>query len=209
MRNIKITRPMRGRTDTQAQLDENNLPVEESRNSTPLNITRAAKPKPPTSEMTPREALQGMPEIMGGPVSTQGFDVDLKNVDLPSYADSNMNHCGIVYQSTNWIYTGGNKAHDCEYIVDGKKMHPKSITERLGITAIAKWAKENNIERIKPKIKYRYFFINADKNTKKDMIKKLRYPIIKDYPKCDKRMYDDGDNILMNYQDANIQKLLF
>ena len=74
---------------------------------------------------------------------------------------------------------------------------------------IAKWAKENNIERIKPKIKYRYFFINADKNTKKDMIKKLRYPIIKDYPKCDKKMYDAGDNILMNYQDANIQQSLF
>jgi len=90
MRNIKITRPMRGRTDTQAQLDENNLPVEESRNSAPLNITRAAKPKPPTSEMTPREALQGMPEIMGGPVSTQGFDLDLKNTDLPIYADSNI-----------------------------------------------------------------------------------------------------------------------
>ena len=90
MRNIKITRPMRGRTDTQAQLDENNLPVEESRNSAPLNITRAAKPKPPTSEMTPREALQGMPEIMGGPVSTQGFDLDLKNIDLPIYADSNI-----------------------------------------------------------------------------------------------------------------------
>jgi hypothetical protein len=90
MRNIKITRPIGGRTDTQAQLDENNLPVEESRNSAPLNITRAAKPKPPTSEMTPREALQGMPEIMGGPVSTQGFDVNLKNVDLPIYADSNI-----------------------------------------------------------------------------------------------------------------------
>lgn len=115
-----------------------------------------------------------------------------------SYADSNMNHCGIVYQSTNWLYTGGNKAHDCEYIVDGKKMHPKTITERLGVTAIAKWAKENNIERIKPKIKHRYFYINADKRTRKDMVSKLKYPIIESYPKCEKVTYDAGERIIMN-----------
>lgn len=90
MRNIKITRPMRGRTDTQAQLDENNLPVEESRNSAPLNITRAAKPKPPTSEMTPREALQGMPDLLGRTVDTQGFDIDLSSTDVPIYADKNI-----------------------------------------------------------------------------------------------------------------------
>ena len=90
MRNIKITRPVKGRTDTQAQLDENNLPVEESKNSTPLNITRAAKPKPPTSEMTPREALQGMPDLLGRTVDTQGFDIDLSSTDVPIYADKNI-----------------------------------------------------------------------------------------------------------------------
>jgi hypothetical protein len=132
-----------------------------------------------------------------------------KNNIVVSYADSNMNHCGIVYQATNWIYTGSNKAHDCEYIVDGKKMHPKSITERLGITAIAKWAKENNIETIKPKEKHRYFFINADKRTKSDMIKKLRYPIIKDYPKCDKKMYDAGEMMSMKIKDVSVQQSLF
>lgn len=122
-----------------------------------------------------------------------------KNNIVVSYADSEMKHCGIVYQATNWIYTGGNKAHDSEYIVDGKKMHPKSITERLGITAISKWAKENNIERIKPKIKHRYFFINADKRTKSKMLSSLRYKIIKDYPKCDKSIYDAGLYINMPF----------
>lgn len=132
-----------------------------------------------------------------------------KNNIIVSYADSNMNHCGIVYQATNWIYTGSNKAHDSEYIVDGKKMHPKTITERLGITAIAKWAKENNIETIKPKEKHRYFFINADKRTKLDMLKKLRYPIIKAYPKCDKKTYDAGNLISMRIKDVSGQQSLF
>ncbi len=114
-----------------------------------------------------------------------------------SYADSGMNHCGIVYQATNWIYTGGNKAHDSEYIVDGKKMHPKSITERLGITAVAKWAKENNIETVPPKIKYRYFFMNADRRMKNKMLLELSYKIINEYPKCEKQIYDAGDDIQM------------
>jgi len=121
-----------------------------------------------------------------------------KNNIVVSYADSNMNHCGIVYQSTNWIYTGANKAHDCEYIINGVKTHPKTITERLGITSIAKWAKENNIERVKPKEKHRYFYINADKRTKKCMIKNFRYKIVTEYPKCEKHKYDDGMPILMN-----------
>lgn len=132
-----------------------------------------------------------------------------KNNIVVSYADSNMNHCGIVYQSTNWIYTGANKAHDSEYIVDGKKMHPKSITERFGITAIAKWAKENNIETIKPKEKHRYFFINADKRLKKEMLSKLRYKIIDKYPKCEKKMYDAGEDILMSLNISCSQQSLF
>ena len=132
-----------------------------------------------------------------------------KNNIVVSYADSNMNHCGIIYQATNWIYTGSNKAHDCEYIVNGKKMHPKSITERFGITAIGKWAKENNIETIKPKEKHRYFFINADKKTKSEMIKKLKYPIINKYPKCDKQMYDAGELITMKLKDHLTQTTIF
>lgn len=132
-----------------------------------------------------------------------------KNNIVVSYADTNMNHCGIIYQATNWIYTGSNKAHDCEYIVNGKKMHPKSITERFGITAIAKWAKENSIETIKPKEKHRYFFINADKKTKSEMIKKLKYSIIKEYPKCDKKMYDAGEIITMKLKETITQTTIF
>jgi hypothetical protein len=132
-----------------------------------------------------------------------------KNNIVVSYADTNMNHCGIVYQATNWIYTGSNKSHDSEYIVDGKKMHPKSITQKYGITAISKWAKENNIESIKPKEKHRYFFINADKKTKKEMLNKLKYKIINNYPKCEKKNYDAGELIQMKIYNKHKQQELF
>lgn len=140
------------------------------------------------------------------------ISASLKMLPAPSlvvsYADSNMNHCGIVYQATNWIYTGSNKAHDSEYIVNGVKMHPKTITERMGITAIAKWAKENNIERIKPKIKHRYFYINSNKRNKKSILNNLNYPIIKEYPKCNKSFYDDGLEIMMPLEKPSSQQNL-
>lgn len=132
-----------------------------------------------------------------------------KNNIVVSYADSAMEHCGIVYQATNWIYTGGTKAHDTEYIVNGVKMHPKTITERLGVTAIAKWADENNIERVKPQIKHRYFYINADNRTRIKMLKCLRYEIIKQYPKCEKKNYDAGEPIKMPISKQYEQATLF
>ena len=61
-----------------------------------------------------------------------------------------------------------------------------------GITDPTRWAKENNIETIKPKEKHRYFYFVGKKLDKKTMISKLNYPIINTYPKTDKSMYDDG-----------------
>jgi len=120
-----------------------------------------------------------------------------KNNIVVSYADTAQGHSGIVYQATNWIYTGANKAHDSEYVVNGKKMHPKTITERYGITAIAKWAEENGVERIPPKEKHRYIYINADRKTKRNILSNMPYKAVTEYPKSEKTMYDDGDKIEM------------
>ena len=69
-----------------------------------------------------------------------------------SYADSSHGHAGIVYQSTNWIYTGGTVSHDHLYIIDGVLMHPTSVQDKFKITSVKKWAKDNNIQTIKPDI---------------------------------------------------------
>lgn len=108
-----------------------------------------------------------------------------------SYADMAQNHCGIVYQSTNWIYTGSTLSHDNLYLVDGKKVHPMTLRD-MGITDPIRWAKENNIEKVKPEPKHRYFYLVGDKRQKLAMLGKLKYPVLPDYPKCDQRRYDDG-----------------
>lgn len=130
----------------------------------------------------------------------------LKMLETPpcavvSYADMEQNHCGIIYQATNWIYTGATVSHDKLYIVDGVRLHPMSLRDK-GITDPTRWAKENNIEMVKPMQKHRYFFLCGTPKQKKRMLKKLKYEVIAEYPKCEQLRYDDGDPIDILYQES-------
>ena len=116
-----------------------------------------------------------------------------------SYADTEQGHSGIIYQATNWDYTGATKSHDKTYLVDGKRTHPMTLRDR-GITSPAKWAKENNIETIPPMEKHRYFQFVGDKRQRRKMKAKLKYPILADYPKSNQTRYDDGEKITMSAQ---------
>lgn len=106
-----------------------------------------------------------------------------------SYADTEHGHAGIVYQATNWIYTGATKSHDHAYIVDGMRVHPMTLRDR-GITSPKEWAKVNNIRTSPPMMKHRYFYLNGSKYQKREMLAKLRYPVIDEYPKLEKSMYN-------------------
>lgn len=103
-----------------------------------------------------------------------------------SYADGAQGHIGYVYQATNFIYVGEAKSHDNEYFIDGKWVHPKVLTNR-GISAPAKWAKENNIKTKKPSGKHRYIYF-VDKSLKEY----LKYDE-KPYPKGETRRYECKD----------------
>jgi len=116
-----------------------------------------------------------------------------------SFADSEQNHCGYIYQATNWIYTGSTVSHDHLYIVDGKRTHPMTLRD-AGILNPKEWAKNNNIQTVKPYPKHRYFFIVGNKFDKKKMLQKLKYPVINKYPKIIPNRYDDGEDINMKYQ---------
>jgi hypothetical protein len=49
-----------------------------------------------------------------------------------SYADRDQNHKGIIYQATNWYYTGISMQDkkDASYIIDGKRIHGKTISDK-------------------------------------------------------------------------------
>lgn len=113
---------------------------------------------------------------------------------IVSYADGGMGHIGYVYQATNFLYTGAVTAHDSEYIVNGVKTHAHTLTAR-GHTAVKQWAKENNIEEVKPKPKHRYVYFLGSKTEIKAMRKLLRYPVLSVYPKGDTKRYDASASI--------------
>jgi len=116
---------------------------------------------------------------------------------IVSYADMEQSHCGIVYQATNWSYTGATVSHDKAYIVDGVRTHPMTLRDR-GITNPTSWARENGIEMVKPMQKHRYFQFNGSRTQKARMKSRLAYPVIETYPKCDQARYDDGQDIIMH-----------
>lgn len=113
---------------------------------------------------------------------------------IVSYADSAHGHCGIVYQATNWIYTGGTKSHDKLYMVNGEALHPTTVRDRFKVTSTAAWAKENKILTVSPSIKHRYFYFCGSKKEIKNMKSKLRYQQINSYPKTAQMHYNDGLN---------------
>ena len=100
---------------------------------------------------------------------------------LVSYADSNQNHIGIIYQATNWYYIG-ECASECGVMVNGKLTHRRSLFSKYGTSSI-EWLKNNIDSDIvntfgKPKHKYVYLF---DKS-----IYRLIEERIKSYPKKNK-----------------------
>ena len=117
-----------------------------------------------------------------------------------SYADMEHGHCGIIYQATNWVYTGATKSHDSAYVVDGERTHPMTLRDR-GITDPTRWAKENGVEMVSPHEKHRYFQFVGDRRQKRGMMSKLNYPVVAVYPKATSPRYDDGPKLVVPYVD--------
>lgn len=100
----------------------------------------------------------------------------LKKHDLiiVSYADTQMNHCGYIYQATNWIYTGKTKSRTDKY-VEGNK-HSRHYDND----------KQNGLRKLRS-AKHRYVYFT-----------KKKYPLlynIEPYPKEENKRYKLGDFI--------------
>ena len=84
-----------------------------------------------------------------------------------SYADTAQDHKGIVYQATNFYFTGTSKPRTDMAGKDGK--HSR---HHLG----------DRTKRVFRSAKHRYVYINANKTQKKQLLKELKYEIM-EYPK--------------------------
>ena len=104
-----------------------------------------------------------------------------------SYADSAYDHLGIVYQSSNWHYIGMNKRHASDLAIKGLDLHPASITDKFRgyknrVEKLIEMFGEENIYRRERSLKYRYVTFSTNKRRRKELMRKLTYPILP-YPK--------------------------
>lgn len=123
--------------------------------------------------------------VEGLPKNTLSFFVgkvlrDLKEEDLilVSYADSGMDHCGYIYQATNWIFTGKTKSRTDKYTVGG------AHSRRYG-------NEHNHLRKFRTS-KYRYVFFTG--KSRKKYLKIMNYKI-EDYPKEENKNYKLGDSL--------------
>lgn len=96
-----------------------------------------------------------------------------------SFADLDQDHAGILYQSTNWIYTGvKNAGSRGAFIVFGKKMHPKSIHSK-GWKQSLSWLRENvdpNAEEFLTRGKHKYLYPMNKSMRKRVSLLSVEYP---------------------------------
>jgi hypothetical protein len=102
-----------------------------------------------------------------------------------SYADASYGHVGIVYQATNWIYTGLTDRHTYWRIDGEQKQHDRHLFDNYGGIEKAKKILGDRMTAYERPQKHRYVYFNTDKRRKRELIKKLKYPSLP-YPKADK-----------------------
>ncbi len=93
-----------------------------------------------------------------------------------TFADRGQSHVGFVYQATNFFFAGESRPHDSEYIINGKRVHPRTLAAR-GITSPRQWAKENNIAYVPIEPKYRYIIFKGVEKSE------ILWSLSKNYPK--------------------------
>jgi hypothetical protein len=103
---------------------------------------------------------------------------------IVSFADSNKNHHGGIYQATNWIYIGKTDIGDSgSYIINGKLVHGRSVGSAIGSRAMNNVKKHygEKVSRYASKGKHKYIYV-LDKSIREKFLK-----IQKPYPKRPKQ----------------------
>lgn len=101
---------------------------------------------------------------------------------IVSFADTGQNHLGVIYQASNFIYTGLSAKFRDPKVVGLEHQHHATYANGLNKEQLIEKYGEENVYYVDRSRKHRYVFINAPKNRRKTLLKKLKYPVLP-YPK--------------------------
>tara|TARA_B100000287_G_scaffold435372_1_gene503347 strand:- start:1582 stop:2388 length:807 start_codon:yes stop_codon:yes gene_type:complete len=99
---------------------------------------------------------------------------------LISYSDPMVDHVGIIYQATNWLYQGNNvkKGKSWMYKINNQWYHPRTVISNWGSTKDAIIAEvDENFEKVVMPKKHRYLYV-LNKRERKNILKSLKHPIV-------------------------------
>lgn len=113
--------------------------------------------------------------LIGNTLSDCGKEI------VVSFADSAQGHVGIVYQATNWIYTGLS-AKRTSWHVDGIDRHGQTFADKHTAQEIREMYGDR-FRLVERSRKHRYIFINAKGRKKKEILGAMRYKQ-EPYPKA-------------------------
>jgi hypothetical protein len=99
---------------------------------------------------------------------------------IVSFADTQQNHLGIVYQATNWLYTGLS-AKRTDWVVEGIDKHGHTWADKYTAEEMRNQFGER-FKLVPRSRKHRYIFINAKGKRRKELLASLKYKI-EPYPK--------------------------
>lgn len=92
---------------------------------------------------------------------------------IVSFAEIQQGHAGIVYQATNWIYTGLS-AKRTNWTIEGIDKHCQTLADKYTAAEIREKYGERFSLQERPR-KHRYIFINAKGKRKTELLNAVKY----------------------------------
>lgn len=123
-----------------------------------------------------------------------------KKLCIISYADPNHNHCGYIYQATNFIYLG-QSADRIKFWCNGREIAERTL-DGWGNESRQDIMRKYNVTKTKQRGKHLYMTITGSNKQKKQIIKYLKKQP-QSFPKLNKKDYPCKD------LDIYYQKTLF
>lgn len=121
----------------------------------------------------------------GTPPNVESFLVGNSIKQVPydiiiSYADKAESHRGMIYQATNFLYTGLS-AETKEWSLDGKSQHSRHLTDDYSLKQLQE-KYGDRFQCTRASRKHRYIYFNCSKGKKKMYKKILKWSVLP-YPK--------------------------
>jgi hypothetical protein len=104
---------------------------------------------------------------------------------IVSYADTSQNHVGVIYQASNFLYTGLSAKFKDPKVLGLEGQHHATYANGLTNAQVTEKFGDKVYWVERPR-KHRYVFINAKGKRKKELLAKLRYKVLP-YPKAIKQ----------------------